>query len=161
MNTRNKNNQGFSLFELIAVLLIISVVSIVVVSRWAGSANVLIGQIDIIKAHLRYAQSKAMSTSSNWYVHFEISPSPGQYTLYNSAGVKQYFPRELKKEYEYSVDLKQGITLDADTYILFDRLGRPYLNNTGADGTQLTEVKTIVSASVGNVEIRPETGFIP
>lgn len=154
----HKNN-GFTLIELIVVLLIIAIISAVVVSRYTGTNNELIGQVEVIKSHLRYAQSKAMSstssgTSSFWHIHFETTPA--QYTLYKGANQK-YFPGETN----VTIPLNPGISLSGETYILFDDLGRPYPNNTGASGTQLTTVKTIITSSAGNIEIKPETGFIP
>lgn len=151
----HKNN-GFTLIELIVILLTVSIISAVVVSRYTGTNNnELIGQIEVIKSHLRYAQSKAMSsTSSFWHIHFDTTPA--QYTLYKGTNPK-YFPGETT----YPIPLKPGISLSGETYVLFDDLGRPYPNNTGAPGTQLTTVKTIITSSVGDIEIKPETGFIP
>jgi len=61
--------------------------------------------------------------------------------------------------------LKSGISftaaLTAAPYVIFDYLGRPYLNNSGTPGTQIATATTIITSSVGNVEIKPETGFIP
>lgn len=155
-----QKNAGFTLIEMITVLLIISIVSIVVISRWTGTDIELIAQIEVIKSHLRYAQSKAMSTSSNWYVHFETTPAPGKYTLYKPGSVR-YFPGET----DSSMTLKSGASLTAELtglpYVIFDYLGRPYLNNSGTPGTQIAIAKTIITSSVGNVEIKPETGFIP
>ena len=156
----HKNN-GFTLIELIVVMMIIAIISAVVISRYTGTNNnELIGQIEVIKSHLRYAQSKAMSstsssTSSFWHIHFETTPA--QYTLYKGAN-KKYFPGETTTD---PIKLKPGISLSGETYILFDYLGRPYPNNTGASGTQLATVKTIITSSAGNIEIKPETGFIP
>lgn len=147
---------GFTLIEIIAVMLIISIGLTVVVSRMTETNdNELTGQIEVIKSHLRYAQSKAMSsTSSFWYIHFETTPA--QYTLYED-GNQKYFLGEPN----ITISLKSGMSLSGGTYVLFDNLGRPYPNNTGASGTQLTTVKTIITSSVGNIEIKPETGFIP
>jgi MSHA pilin protein MshC len=155
----HKNN-GFTLIELIVVLLIISIISAVVVSRYTGTNNnELIGQVEVIKSHLRYAQSKAMSsTSSFWHIHFETTPA--QYTLYKGED-KKYFPGVDYPDEEDYIRLKPGISLSGETYVLFDDLGRPYPNKTGAPGTQLAIVKTIITSSAGNIEIKPETGFIP
>lgn len=153
---RTPNNTGQSLIELIMVLGIIGIVSLVVVSRWAGGENEIIAQLEIIKSHLRYAQSKAMSTSSNWYVHFVTSPSPGQYSLYKFGdGDAKYFPGETYN----AINLETGMSLDAEKYILFDYLGRPYSDSTGT--TPLVGVTEIVTSAAGNIEIQPETGFIP
>ena len=151
-----KKNQGFTLIEVISVILIISILRVMVISRWTTSSSDLYSQIEVVKAHLRYAQSLAMSTSSNWYVHFETIPAPGRYTLYK-AGTPRYFPMER----DYAQKLKPGIVLSAEAYVLFDRLGRPYPNTSGAAGTQQTTAQTIITSAVGNIEIKPETGFIP
>jgi len=153
-------NSGFTLIEFIAVLLIMGILSVVIVSRWTLSDNELIGQIEVIKSHLRYARSRAMSSSSNWYVHFETTPA--QYTLYKAGDGSKYFPGETE---DSSMDLKSGISLTAALtaapFVIFDYLGRPYLSNSGTPGAQLAAAKTIITSSVGNVEIKPETGFIP
>jgi MSHA pilin protein MshC len=147
-------NAGFTLVEIIAVMLLMGILGIVIVSRGTLSDTEQTGQIEVIKSHLRYAQSRAMSSSSNWYIHFETTPA--QYTLYNAEAVLKYFPGET----DANMALESGIS-PSGTYVLFDYLGRPYPNNTGASGTQQTTVRTIITSSAGNIEIKPETGFIP
>jgi len=149
------NNAGQSLIELVMVLVIIGIISLVVVSRWSEGKNEIIAQLEIIKSHLRYTQSKAMSTSSNWYIHFETSPSPGKYTLYNGDGDAKYFPGETGN----AINLATGISLDVEKYILFDYLGRPYSDSAGT--TPLASVTEIITSAAGNIEITPETGFVP
>ncbi len=159
---KNHKNSGFTLVEIVVVMLIVAIIGTVVASRYTGSnANELIGQLAVIKSHLRYAQAKAMGSTSPdpispsplWYIRFQTTPA--EYTLYKD-GSKTFFPGEKDED----VTLKPGISLSGSTDISFDYLGRPYPNIT-AIGTQLTTVKTIVTSSAGNVEIRPETGFIP
>ena len=154
-------NAGFTLIEFIAVLLIMGILSVVIVSRWTLSDTALIGQIEVIKSHLRYAQSRAMSSSSNWYIHFETTPA--QYTLYKEGDGSKFFPGET----DDNMVLESGISLTesliAEPFVIFDSLGRPYLNDTGTLGTQaqLAAVTTIITSSADDVEIKPETGFIP
>ncbi len=149
-----QKHAGFTLIELIAMMLLMAIITTVVVSRWTLSDTEQIGQIAVIKSHLRYAQSKAMSSSSDWYIHFETTPA--QYTLKEGVDSK-YFPGET----DYNMALESGIS-PSETYVLFDSLGRPYPNNTGTPGTQLADATTIISSSAGkNIEIKPETGFIP
>ena len=155
-DTENHKNDGFTLLEIIVVMLIVGIISVSVASRYSESGhNELTGQIEVIKSHLRYAQLKSMNSTPPpfWYIHFETTPA--QYTLY-SGGTKKYFPGEA---YDY-VPLKAGMSISLETYVLFDDLGRPY-PDMGTPGTQLTTVKTIVTSSAGNIEIKPETGFIP
>ena len=150
---KTQKHTGFTLIEIIAVMLIMAIIGVVIVSRWTLSDPEQIGQIAVIKSHLRYAQSRAMSSSSNWYIHFETSPA--QYTLYKEGDGSKYFPGEA----DYNVALESGIS-PSGTYVLFDYLGRPY---TDLIGTQQdpTQVREIITSSAGNIEIKPETGFIP
>ena len=157
---KTQKHAGFTLIELVAMLLVMSIIAMVVVNRWTLSDTEQIGQVAVIKSHLRHAQSKAMSSYSNWYIHFETSPA--QYTLYKEGDGSKYFPGEA----DYNVALESGISravaLIAEPYVIFDYLGRPYLNDTGTPGTQLAVATTIISSSTGkNIEIKPETGFIP
>ena len=162
---KNHKNSGFTLVEIIVVMLIVAIIGTVVASRYTGSnENELSGQLAVIKSHLRYAQAKAMGSTSPdpippstspsplWYIRFQTTPA--EYALFKD-GSKTFFPGEKDED----VTLKPGISLSGSTYISFDYLGRPY-PNMDAIGTQLTTVKTIVTSSAGNVEIKPETGFI-
>jgi type II secretory pathway pseudopilin PulG len=149
---KTQKHAGFTLIELVAMLLVMGIIAVVVVSRWTLSDTEQIGQIAVIKSHLRHAQSKAMSSSSNWYIHFETSPA--RYTLYKKEGsVLKYFPGETAD----NMALESGIS-PSGTYVLFDSLGRPY---TDLIPTQQIGVRTIITSSAGNIEIKPETGFIP
>lgn len=152
-------NAGFTLIEFIAVLMIMGILSVIIVSRWTLSDNELIGQIGIIKSHLRYAQSRAMSSSSNWYVHFETTPA--QYTLYKDGDGSKYFPGETDSGMTLESGISLTAALTAAPYVIFDYLGRPYLNTSGTPGTQITAATTIITSSAGNIEIKPETGFVP
>jgi type II secretory pathway pseudopilin PulG len=170
---KTQKHAGFTLIELVAMLLVMGIIAVVVVSRWTLSDTEQIGQIAVIKSHLRHAQSKAMSSSSNWYIHFETSPA--QYTLYQDkeeGDVLKYFPGVPEPDPDPDpneptpIALESGISrtaaLIAEPYVIFDYLGRPYLNDTGTLGTQLAVAKIIISSSTGkNIEIKPETGFIP
>jgi MSHA pilin protein MshC len=152
-------NAGVTLIEIIAVLLIIGILGVVTVSRWTLSDTEQIGQIKIIKSHLRYAQSRAMSSSSLWYIHFETTPA--RYTLYNAEDVLKHFPGETDDNMALESGISLAAALGTEPFVIFDYLGRPYLNNTGALGTQLAAVTTIINSSAGDIEIKPETGFIP
>ena len=161
-NKQAQKNAGFTLIEFVAVLTIMGILSVVIAERWTLRDNELIGQIGVIKSHLRYAQSRAMSSSSNWYVHFETSPA--QHTLYykkDGGDVFKYFPGES----DSSIALDSGIALTAALtaapYVIFDYLGRSYLSTSSTPGTQLAAATTLITSSAGDIEIKPETGFIP
>ena len=56
-----KNNDGFSFVEVIAVLAILVVISAVIISRSGSFSTDLVSQTEILKTHLRHAQTLGMS----------------------------------------------------------------------------------------------------
>lgn len=149
------NESGFSWVELIVVLMIMGIVSAVIVSTMTTSRNEIMAEIEAVKAHLRYAQSRAMSTGSNWYVAFEATPAPGQYTLYKAGEGAIIFPGESTA----ALPLQSGMVLNGAPIVLFDRLGRPFTDSAGASLQSGT--RTLLTSTAGNIEIKAETGFIP
>jgi len=151
------NNRGFTWVELIVVLLLMGILSAVIVSTMTTSDNEIMAAIVGIKSHLRYAQSRAMSTSSNWYVQFDAAPDPDTYTLYKAGEGARVFPSESST----TLSLLDGLTISgaSPAVVLFDYLGRPY-TDSGATTPQ-SGVRTLITSTKGNIEINPETGFIP
>ena len=151
------NNGGFTWIELIVVMLVMGIVSTVIISTMTTSNNELMAEIVSIKSHLRYAQSRAMSTSSNWYVQFDAAPDPDIYTLYKAGVGAKVFPSESST----TLSLLDGLTISgaSPAIVLFDYLGRPY-TDSGATTPQ-SGVRTLITSTKGNIEINPETGFIP
>lgn len=149
------NNRGFTWIELIVVMMIMGVVSAVIVSTMTTSNNELIAEIAALKANLRYAQSRAMSTASGWYVQFDAAPAPGQYSLYQAGSGSKIFPDENAA----TLPLEDGMTLSGTQIVYFDDLGRPFTDSGGT--TAQSGVRTLITSVVGNIEIKPETGFIP
>ncbi len=146
-----KNNRGFTLIEIVVVLILIGIVSAVVAVRvvdTTNQSNQLI-RIAILKSHMRHAQSMAMNTGSVWGIEFQSST----YKLYKFDGAQQDFT--LPGEDTVNVNMPDGIT--AAGYISFDTWGRPYTgvnNNTVINNTY----------KVGNrddILITPNTGYIP
>jgi prepilin-type N-terminal cleavage/methylation domain-containing protein len=68
------NNRGFTLIEIIAVLVILAIIAAVVVSRgFSTDTYTLKGTTEVIKTHLRYAQTRAMSTNAVWGINFDTT----------------------------------------------------------------------------------------
>lgn len=150
-----RNNHGFTWIELIVVMVIMGIISAVIISTMATSNNELIAATESVKAHLRYAQSRAMSTSSNWYFQFDAAPSPGQYTLFQVGKGSRVFPGESTT----TLPLEKGMTLNGTPIVLFDHLGRPFTDTAGT--VAQSGIRTIITSAAGNIDIKPETGFIP
>ena len=77
------NNHGFTLVEIISVLVIIAIVSGVMVSRMGSDQSDLYSIESLLKGHIRYAQSKSMqSDTAVWGIR--INKSLDEYWLFNS-----------------------------------------------------------------------------
>ncbi len=72
-------DRGFTLIEIIMVLLILGVLSYFVATRlFSGDSPDQNAEMELVKNHLRYAQARAMNTEARWGIKFE----PTRYWLY-------------------------------------------------------------------------------
>ncbi|MDX9822496.1 MAG: type II secretion system protein, partial [Syntrophales bacterium] len=64
---RRPDDLAYTMIEIIAVLLVIGILATVAVSRFLSAQQDLVAQADIAKAHLRFAQLKALNDdSASW-----------------------------------------------------------------------------------------------
>ena len=74
MRDRLKNSKGFTLIEVIAVLVILTIVSAVILSRGSSTGDYDVkSRAEAIKSHIRYAQSQAMATGSILGIYIQDS----------------------------------------------------------------------------------------
>ena len=121
---RCRRSSGFTLTEVIAVLIILGILAVIAVSRSMSTQNDLITQADIVKSHLRFAQLKALSddTSASWGINFGGS----SYTLYKN-GVDAT-PIKLPSEDSSTHTFPNAVTVTSVTPsapVTFDRWGSP------------------------------------
>ena len=65
---------GFTLFEVVIVLLILGVISYFAATRlFPEDVPSQAAEMELVKNHLRYAQSRAMNSESSWGVKFGSS----------------------------------------------------------------------------------------
>jgi prepilin-type N-terminal cleavage/methylation domain-containing protein len=163
MRNRCRNNRGFTLIEIIAVLVIIAIISAVVISRGTGTdAASLQAEVDTLKGHLRYAQYLAMNdiyttdTTSPGYAtrtKWGISVGNSSYTLVKyvaDAPATHTFnlPNESSATHSFN-----GITDASSTVnpILFDDWGSPGTAN----------ISITIGGQTITDAIKAQTGFIP
>ena len=150
MRARLKNNKGFTMIEVIAVLVILAIVSAVVISRGIATADVdLQVEVDTLKSHLRYAQYLAMNDLSP--VKWGITISGQTYRLVrNPSGNGSTFdsptPCNLPNE---SSDTHSISPFSATSTVLFDEWGSPGVANIN------------IALGGKTIEINAGTGFIP
>jgi prepilin-type N-terminal cleavage/methylation domain-containing protein len=105
MRYKKKHNTGFTLIEVIAVLIILVIISAVAISRGGSNESNLRSEVNDLKAALRYAQQMAIASDDT--VTFGItvtSGTSGGYTLVKNAGVgtQPFLPGESSSTHTFS-----------------------------------------------------------
>ena len=150
-------SRGFTLTELVLVLVIVGVLGAMIVPRMIGSPPLEARTAaDDIAAALRYAQQLGMNHDAA--IRFRVDS--GRYLLERDAGAG-WVPHALPSgELEGSVTSRLALT-PASLDLRFDRLGRPYSGSTALN----VELAVIVSAGVvpensHTLCVQPETGYV-
>jgi prepilin-type N-terminal cleavage/methylation domain-containing protein len=172
-----KTQNGFTLIEIISVLVILGILVVVAVSRMSNHDVAVYTGADALKAHLRYAQTMAMNkdpnTSANTETIMGINYDAGtnQYWLFKGINTSDiiFLPDDSKYiTGDRKIDLTaKKITLGSGFTIYFDNHGIPYtLYTDSTTNTPLANALTIsVTALSGgsskSLTITPQTGFIP
>lgn len=153
------NSRGFTLIEIIAVLVIIGVVSAIVISRGSStSIYTLKSEADRLRTHLRYTQARSMNSSTIWGMNISSATS---YSLFNSSGTPVTLPGE-----DGAVDLSQsGVTAGPPMIVSFDSFGHPYTDAAATTANLQVGNRSITLAYPGEqsetITITQNTGFIP
>lgn len=142
-----KNQEGFSMIEVVAILLIIGIITAVAASNSVSTQQDLISQTDIAKSRLRFAQLKALNddTATSWGIAFTGTA----YTLYRNPALvlATNFPGTNSDIYT----LPTGVTI-SNVSIDFNKFGSPL---TGAASVVLTQ-----NGVTNTINISNNTGFV-
>ena len=159
---------GFTIMEIIVVLIVMSIITAFSISRGLNPENKLSIQTEVLKTHLRHAQSRALNSTIPWGIRTNAGGDVYWLFRYQDPTV---ITVNLPGESNSTISLaSEGITISAGTYS-FDSRGRPYYTDeTGepaAAGTALTDLGsdqaiTLTKASANEIiTITKSTGFIP
>lgn len=141
------NKNGFTIIEIVAVLLVIGIISAIVISRTASSTNYsLDAEAQIIKSHLRYAQVRALSDDTTWGIAF----NGNSYTLQRS-GINTTI--HLPNNNSPIRNLPSGISISPAGTITYNHLGSP--------GSASITLTLSANGQSQNIIITKNTGFIP
>ncbi len=157
MNIKNKS--GFTAIELIAIMVVMGIISAFVIGRATDNEPELIAQKEVLKVQLRYAQSRAMNSTSN----YGIETDGNIYWLFRynvtSGDVRVNFPGESANHIDLSA-IGLSLSMEDGNIVSFDSEGIPYL---AYSGTQQTLDRTLTLSSGTDTEsiiITKNTGFI-
>jgi len=111
---------GFTMIEVLAVLIVLAVVMTVVLSRTPSIDREAYAQRAIIRAHLRFAQSLAMSSNTDTW---EIAFTSNSYTLFqNGLPASINLPNDSTSTH----NLPNGVAITSGIgTIVFDEWGSP------------------------------------
>jgi len=154
------NHHGFTMIEMVMVLIVLAIVSTVIAYRPTTDSNDLIAQSEILKSHLRYAQIRAMNDTVSWGINI---PDAGYYLLYknNATASDNILPGESpekppgKPNDPQTHYFKGGVivTSGVGTTINFDEWGSP--------GTSTLTITLSKGTETSNITITRNTGYIP
>lgn len=148
-----RKNEGFTILEVLLVLLLISIFAAVAVARQPSTDVTLKAASARLKAHLRYAQMRAADTSNLWGIHY--NDELGVYWLFKDTpetGHRSLLPGESRIEVD-DLAQKSIIVAEGDFTIGFGGWGNP----ENATTLLVTLSKGAVSETI---TITPNTGFI-
>ena len=160
-NSPQLKNHGFTILEVLLVLVLISIFAAIAVARQPNTNVTLIAQKAALVSHIRYAQMRAMNNDTKWGISLDTNHS-GYWLFENDPGEKRFLPGEERVDVDLSpkgISISFSSTTDS---FRFDDWGRPMsgdsylttgmnINLMKSDGDN-TQIETLV--------VTPETGFV-
>jgi prepilin-type N-terminal cleavage/methylation domain-containing protein len=149
----NTHKAGFTLIELVAVMVILAAISALAAPRFVHHDATLPAQADQLGRMLRHAQSLAMSQGRPLTVDILSAAS---YAITDGASPTATTIRDPSGQLQ-AFTLANGATLSGAD-LAFDSLGRPL-----SGSNLITTVRSWTLASGGNtatVSVQPVTGFV-
>jgi len=148
--------QGFTLIELVTVLLLVAILSVTAINQWPGSGINLSAQADQLANDIRYTQSLAMNRGQR----YRINLAADRYWISDTGGTVTV---ALPGSGATDVLLNSGIALSTSySFLVFDGNGVPYTTAT-TPGTPLAADAVITLSADGvsrTLTISPQTGRV-
>ena len=149
-----RHNVGFTLFEVVIVLLLLGALATVAIGKGGISADCHV-EAEILRGHIRYAQAMAVKDGGVW----GLDVTGSQYVLTQVGTGNQVLPGETA----VTVSLPAGVSATGLADIYFNAFGIPFSASTAASSSRLTTSMTITVSADGESEtisITPDMGFV-
>lgn len=168
-----ENSDGYTFVEVLIVMVIIAIVSAVIITRSSDLSTGLVSQSEIMKTHIRYAQTLAMSAGGSDVYGIKCSADTDEYWLFQGSNPDGNII-QLTDDPSYDTDGDDKLELaskkiQASAFtVYFDERGIPYSAYTDkSTNTPLTSDLAIVLTPAGEasptqtITVTELTGFIP
>jgi len=148
-------DRGFTLIEIIMVLFILGILSYFVATRlFSGDSPDQNAEMELVKNHLRYAQSRAMNTEARWGIKFD---TPTRYWLYKDPATETIIRLPGVETTDGAVVLASIQLSGFPATVSFDYVGSP------GDSAipDITVQPKGGGSALGTITVTRKTGFIP
>ena len=153
MKLNSSHNQGFTLIELIMVILLLGIVSVVATVKWPGDMKES-AAVKEFKRIIRYAQHHAMTREYLSGDAWGLTVSANKYTIENQDGnpppIQDFDDRYLLGDSAITITDPTG-----GDGLWFNGLGEP-IDSSGAQLGSLT----YTIAGTENLTVCPQTGYV-
>lgn len=151
------HRKGFSLLELIIVLVIISLLTICLAFKWSRDSVVLDAQAELLMTDLRYAQNLAMTKHQKFSL---VKISSSSYQIQDD--LRQPVLNSLNQETRF---LAKGISFGdfqlINNRIIFNSEGVPYSDEVESKPISIiAKIPLVLKNRTVYVNINPETGMV-
>ena len=145
-------HSGFTLIEILAVLVIISIIAAFTVSRINFDTNLRV-EVDKMKSHLRYVQQIALCGNNIYTWRINVNANSYTFTRWDGANSADMPLPGVTGAVNNTVNFPTGITVSAGTgTINFDQWGSPGNNNYNINLTD--------GSTVRGITVTKNTGFV-
>ena len=148
---RTFRQQGFTLIELVIVLMLLGIMSAIALPRWAPADTTVSAQANRLARDLRHVQSMAMQQGRTLTLDIQTAAT---YRATDSGSITVTDPAT---QQPFTIAMDNNVTvsgIDTD----FDSLGRPVASSTLLATPRIFTVTG--NTTVATVTVSPVTGFI-
>ena len=161
---------GFTLIELIAVIVIMGILSLAILTRSSPLGGQELAHMSEVRSQIRFVQLRAMKTgnvygfacdgTNYWAFSFNSTTTTSTAATLTLPGESSAKVSLAGKNMTMSLSVPSGAA-----YFYFDGFGIPYASYTSASvNTKLALPATLTIAaggSTGTLTVSPETGYVP